>query len=121
MHDDGSSPPRVRSELVHKAVGRNKGAEGFWVMLAVRLLHPMQLQIIEAMRWIGRPLSASQLVKVLDGEATLSTVAYHVRRLAELGALKPGGRRQVRGAMEKSYRLAAKSGSKAPGKRQPQR
>jgi hypothetical protein len=80
--------------------------DGFWAALAACLLHPLQLQIIEAMRWIDRPLSASELVKVFSEEQHLSAVAYHVRRLAELGALKPTGRRRpVRGSIERFYRL----------------
>jgi Helix-turn-helix domain len=81
--------------------------DGFWVALAVRLLHPVQLQIIEAMRWIDRPLSASELVQIFAKEQRLSTIAYHVRRLAALGALRPIGRRHpVRGSVERLYRLA---------------
>lgn len=86
-------------------VTKKRDADGFWAALAARLLHPVQLQIIEAMRWIGRPLSASELVRVFGGEQSLATVAYHVRRLVALEALKPAGQRPVRGAMEKFYRL----------------
>jgi hypothetical protein len=80
-------------------------ANGFWEALAVRLLHPIQLQIIEAMRWIGQPLSASELVQIFSGEYSLATVAYHVRRLVALGALKLALQRPVRGTVEKFYRL----------------
>ncbi len=80
--------------------------DGFWAALAARLLHPQQLQIIEALRWIDRPLSASELVQVFHREQRLSSVAYHVRRLVALGALRPtGGRRPVRGSIERFYRL----------------
>lgn len=80
--------------------------EGFWATLAACLLHPFQVQIIEAMRWIDRPLSASELVHVFERKQRLSTVAYHVRRLDSLGALKPAGQRHpARGSVEKFYRL----------------
>jgi predicted MarR family transcription regulator len=80
--------------------------EGFWIALAVRLLHPVQLQIIEAMRWIDQPLSVSELVQVLDREQRLSAIAYHVGRLAKLGALRPTGHRHpARGSIERFYRL----------------
>ncbi len=80
--------------------------EGFWATLAVRLLHPCQVQIIEAMRWIDQPLSASELVRVFDRELHLSAIAYHVRRLDSLGALSSVGKRHpLRGSEEKLYRL----------------
>lgn len=83
-----------------------RGADGFWGALAARLLHPVQLHIVEAMRWIGLPLSTSQLFHIFDEEQRLSTVAYHVRRLAALGVLKRVQRRKVRGTVETLYGLA---------------
>jgi hypothetical protein len=80
--------------------------DGFWAMLAAHLLHPFQVQIIEAMAWIDRPLSASELVLVFHREQRLSAIAYHVRRLDSIGALKPAGQRHPqRGSEEKLYRL----------------
>jgi Helix-turn-helix domain len=80
--------------------------EWFWAELVARLLHPSQLQIIEALRWVDRPLSASELVQVLGTGQRLSTIAYHVRRLDSLGVLTPAGKRHpLRGSEEKLYRL----------------
>ncbi len=79
----------------------------FWVTLCVRLLHPIQIQIIESMFWIDYPLSASDLVKVFDGETYLGTIAYHMHRLKSLGAFRAAGKRDpVRGTTEKLYLLA---------------
>ncbi len=78
----------------------------FWATLAARLLHSYQVQIIEAMRWVDEPLSASELVHVLGTGQRLSTIAYHVRRLDSIGALTAAGRRHPqRGSEEKLYRL----------------
>jgi len=78
----------------------------FWGTLGARLLHPIQIQIIEAMLWIDRPISASALVKVFNEELRLSTVAYHVRRLNSLRALRTVGKRvPSRGSPEKLYRV----------------
>jgi hypothetical protein len=78
----------------------------FWGMLGARLLHPIQVEIIEAMLWIDRPMSASALVKVFGEEIRLSTVAYHVRRLSSLRALRTVGERvPARGSPEKLYRV----------------
>jgi hypothetical protein len=82
-----------------------------WSVLVARALHPVQVEIVEAMSWIDRPLSAVELVRVFLGEQSLSTVAYHVGRLGALGALKPVGRRRVRGTVEKFYCLVAMPGS----------
>jgi hypothetical protein len=80
--------------------------DGFWATLAAHLLHSCQVQIIEAMRWVDEPLSASELVQVLGTGQRLSTIAYHVRRLDSLGALTPAGKRHpLRGSEEKLYRL----------------
>ena len=77
-----------------------------WDALIARLIHPTQLAVIEAMLWIDRPLSSAELVRIFDGEIVLSSVAYHVRRLADLGVLEQTGTRQVRGAIEHYFRLA---------------
>lgn len=79
---------------------------GFWAALAARLLHPLQLQIIEAMRWIDQPLSVSELVHVFCKEQRMSAIAYHVRRLVVVGALQPTGQRlPARGSVERLYSL----------------
>jgi len=82
------------------------GAGGFWGRIAALALHPVQLKIIEAMRWIDRPLSTSELALVFQNEESLSTLAYHVRRLAAIGVLRRVGRSSARGPVKKLYRLA---------------
>lgn len=81
-----------------------------WGGLLASLLHPTQFQIIEAMHWINRPVSASQLVHVFDRDPKdLSALSYHLRRLSNLRIAKLSSIRQVRGAKERLYILAAKS------------
>jgi DNA-binding transcriptional ArsR family regulator len=85
---------------------RREVPEAFWATLAARLLHPYQVQIVEAMRWIGHPLSASDLVLVFDRELRLSAVSYHLRRLNALGVLTLAAERvPARGSVEKFYEL----------------
>lgn len=75
-------------------------------MLGVRLLHPIQVQILEAMLWIDEPMSASALAKVFGGNIRPSTVAYHMLRLKSLRALRKVGKREpLRGSPEKLYRV----------------
>lgn len=97
-------------------MSRDEGA--FWDALPARLLHEAQLWIVEAMLWIDRPLSASDLVKVLDDEdLNVSSTSYHCRRLNDLKVLEFVNSRQVRGAREKFYRLAARPTSTGSRKR----
>lgn len=78
----------------------------FWGTLGARLLHSMQVEILEAMLWIDYPLSASALAQVFDGKIRSSTIAYHVLRLDSLRALKKVGKREpLRGSPEKLYRV----------------
>jgi hypothetical protein len=85
-----------------------EGGEQFrWDMLVPRVVHPLKVAIVEAMLWVDRPLSSTDLVKVMDDqEIYLSHVAYHVSKLVDVGALRPIRRRQVRGATETFYFFA---------------
>jgi len=75
-----------------------------WHVLVSRMIHPTKVATIEALSWIGQPLSASQLVAVFDREKDyLSLVSYHVRRLLEAGVLEIVEERQVRGTVEKLF------------------
>ena len=58
------------------------------------------------MLWIGQPLSAADLEKVLHGVPRLGVISYHVKCLATPGILKCTGTRKVRGATERFYWLA---------------
>jgi len=71
--------------------------------LIAALRHPLRREILRRMS-DGRKASPSELAEEL-GEA-LSTVAYHVRVLAESGALKRDGEQQVRGTKQHFYRWA---------------
>jgi hypothetical protein len=79
-----------------------------WEMLIPHLIHPVKVVIIEAMEWIEVPLSAKELDRVFDEEFGLPLVAYHVRTLADVGAIEKAGQRSVRGALQTFYVLAAK-------------
>jgi hypothetical protein len=91
--------------------GRERKAEGFgsepypfdWIAFALLHVHPMRVQIIEAMSWIDQPLSASDLRKVFGGRFDLSFISYHLTELAKLGVMELVWKREVRGATEKFY------------------
>jgi DNA-binding transcriptional ArsR family regulator len=77
-----------------------------WGSLVPRLVHPLKVAIIEALEWIEAPLSAKELDLVLDEEFGLSLVSYHLRKLAEVGAVEKVEQRAVRGALQTFYALA---------------
>lgn len=82
-----------------------EGAEPFaWDTLVSHAVHPLKVSIVEALRWIDEPLSASDLTKVIDDEKYgLSNVSYHMVKLAEAGAIEVVRTRPVRGSLEKFY------------------
>jgi hypothetical protein len=60
--------------------------------------------IVEALLWLDRPLSAADLTEVIDNERyRVSSLSYHMSKLAEVDAIEMVGRRQGRGATEKFY------------------
>lgn len=97
MYDDSSHP---------RPAGESKPVDWSWDGLVPHLIHPTKVKVIEAMLWIGRPLSAADLEKVFDGDPGLGVISYHLKRLARPGILELVGTRQVRGAVESFYWLA---------------
>lgn len=84
----------------------------FWVGLALKLLHPTQLLIIEAIWWIEEPLSATLLQEVYEDQIGLSLLSYHCKRLEALEVLEKVGEVPVRGVSEKLFDLVDRSGMK---------
>ena len=76
-----------------------------WGRLGARYVHPTKVAIIEAIRWIGEPLSARDLREVFDNRHNLSLVAYHLRTLADTNMVVVACERKVRGATQRFYAL----------------
>lgn len=87
-----------------------------WAALVPRVVHPAQVAIVEALAWVGHPLSATDLRDLFDEPDCyyLSIVSYHVGKLAEAGVLTETGSRQVRGATETFYFFPSPNGKPAP-------
>jgi hypothetical protein len=66
----------------------NHDYEEFWSALPKKVLHPVRVPVIEALRWIGEPLSPIETVDVLDGFASMWEAAHHLRVLEALGVVK---------------------------------
>jgi hypothetical protein len=60
----------------------------FWSALPEKVLHPLRVPIIEALWWIGEPLSAIALVDVLDGFMSMGDAAHHLRVLDALDVVE---------------------------------
>jgi hypothetical protein len=79
-----------------------------WDALIPISVHPMKVAIIEALQWIGVPLSPKDLDRLFDKEFGVSLVSYHMRTLADAGVVEKVGQQSVRGAVQSFYTLAAR-------------
>jgi len=80
-----------------------------WAGLVPHFVHPLKVSIIEAMLWIGRPLSAAELTRVFDSEFDLSLVSYHLSKLGEADVVELVEARAVRGALQRIYFFTGRS------------
>lgn len=79
-----------------------------WLVCVPRLIQPLKLTIIEALLYMERPLSATQLVALLDQpECYLGLVSYHLGTLKEARVIELIESRSVRGAKEHFYYFSA--------------
>jgi len=75
-----------------------------WGALVPLVIHPMRVSIIEALCWIGQPLSAIDFKRLFADEGfSTSYISYHVNELRKAGVLVQVGTQQVRGATKRSY------------------
>ena len=58
----------------------------WWAALAGDLLHPVQVQIIEALRWIDQPLTVGDISEIVEDVEPVH-LDYHVGRLRWLRVL----------------------------------
>lgn len=82
-----------------------------WETLVPLLVHPAKVAMIEAMDWIEEPLSATDLDRLLQDQAGVSLLSYHLRKLAELGVIEQVRQEHVRGAVQTFYALPGYSSS----------
>jgi len=77
-----------------------------WAALVARVLHPTYVEIIEALRWIDRPLTGTDLVRVLQGQRVGLRVERRLQQLARLGAVAPEDDEETHSPMrQRAYRL----------------
>lgn len=69
----------------------------FWAALPANAVHPQRVPMLEAFRWIGEPLSAVDIVDLLEGELDMWEAARHLAALERLGVLEAMPVRRRRG------------------------
>lgn len=86
------------------------GAEDFdWASLVARLLHPLQVAIIEAFQWLSVPLSAADITSMASNVVEVNIARHHLRQLVKLGVLREvGSAPSRRGAERRLYFLASR-------------
>jgi hypothetical protein len=90
------------------AISRTSNNPFNWDALIPMSVHPVKVAIIEAMQWIGVPLSPKELERVFDEVVGVSLVSYHMRTLADVGVVERVRQQAVRGAVQSFYTLAAR-------------
>jgi DNA-binding transcriptional ArsR family regulator len=63
--------------------------------------HPTRDQIVDVMCSYGKPISPTQLARIIGG--SLGSTAYHVRTLVDAGIIELADEGRVRGAVEHFY------------------
>jgi len=77
----------VRSRAMPSRANRRE-SDDLWDALEEVDLDPVQVAMLEALRWIGVPLSAIGLVDVLDGYLTMWEAQYHLEVLQKAGVVE---------------------------------
>jgi predicted ArsR family transcriptional regulator len=86
-----------------------------WEALVPVALAETRVAILEALEWIGRPLSATDLSKAFgDPAIACSHTYYHLTALAKAGVVEVKRSRKVRGSTEWFYGLTSSSVSGTP-------
>ncbi len=81
-------------------------ADSRWAMLAVQLVHPLDVQILEAFAWIDQALSERDLVELFEGKISAPSIHARLRRLSKLKAIEVSGTPVGRDRLDTPYCLA---------------
>jgi hypothetical protein len=84
--------------------GDMQADDGFWDALEGRAIHPLRVEIIEVLRWIGRAVPTPDLLFILDSQHLGRRVEHHLRQLTRLDIVEAGGHEEL----IQSHRLAGR-------------
>ena len=72
--------------------------------LTAKLFHPLKVAAVEALSWIGEPLSATSLTRVIDDDRYgVAHISYHLATLVDAGKLRVVPRQKTAGVKERLY------------------
>lgn len=71
-------------------VSDGQTGDDFWDALGGRVLHPVRVEIIEALRWIDHPVLTADLLHVFNWKRVGLRVEHHLRQLTRLGVVERG-------------------------------
>jgi hypothetical protein len=98
--------PTMPPELGWSGKGEAGDESIRWNELVSRLLHPVQLSMVEALLWIELPISPADLSRMYGGVYSSRHTAYHVQVLMDHGVLEMVDTEPVRGATRHLYVLS---------------
>jgi DNA-binding transcriptional ArsR family regulator len=109
----GETPPPQQTAMpvTQQRRGDAKATFPGWEPFLPQLVHPIKVALVEALIYIGEPLSTVQLARMLgsiDEGFRESNVRYHLNHLAEVGVLEDDPNRdgQVGDARQKFFYFA---------------
>jgi hypothetical protein len=80
--------------------------EADWGKVIATYVHPIKVAILEAMSWIGEPLSSTECSRMFPPRRHgLGVVSYHMADLLKAGLVEDTNERAARGARETYYYL----------------
>ena len=74
--------------------------------MARRLLHPVQVEVIETLRQGDRPMSAREIATLVESASPASLAHHHLKRLRRIGAIDYAYGEKPRNSIDIRYRLA---------------
>ena len=99
----------MTTEASSEGVSMSAEGEEFWSAVPEKAHHPVRVPMLEALRWIGEPLSAIGFVDVLDGLLSMWEVAHHLQVLETLEVVEPASvsspDKRKESGFEVAYRL----------------
>lgn len=82
--------------------------DSWWAVLARRLLHRIQVEIIEALQLSEKSMSARELSLAIDGVEAAYLAQHHLPRLRRIGAVAYAGGQPSPNPVDVHYRLVQK-------------
>ena len=75
-----------------------------WSLLIEQFVHEIKIGVLEALSWIGQPLSINELWRILGKRGySYGLVSHHVRALATRGLIEPTDYRDAGSTREAFY------------------